>query len=154
MTSLYVAFNRVYNAYDQKATYINVDAIYAIKTIEDYLIDEMELNDLLKTIVDYKEITCDIFSNQNYCKNIFERYNINQVFLVKLSGSNMPTLPNSININQTFKEYITYLNNAIIFDNNTDYVFIVETYELDYGDNDATNDEKDILNKYAYLEVK
>jgi len=158
MTSLYIAFNRVYNAYEKKGTYTNIDALYGIKTISDYLIDEMKFNGLLNNFGSdyYQEITCrSIFDDdddaEKYCNNIFDQYNISKIFLVKLNIANkMPDLPNNININQTFKDYITYLNNAITFDNDTDYVFIVETYTINTDDDSKNN----ILNKYAYLEVK
>lgn len=144
MTSLYVLFNRVYNNYELKETYTNVDAIYALKTIEDFLIDEMKLNAWLKG--NTREIKCDDMSDVNYCNNIFSQYNINRVFFVKLSDSSneVPSLPNDVN--QTFKDYITYLNNAITFGDDTNYILVTETYE--------NSSDKNILNKYAYLEIK
>ena len=44
MVSLYVAFNRVYAAYDLKESYTNIDAVYGIKAVEDYFIDNMQFN--------------------------------------------------------------------------------------------------------------
>lgn len=143
MTSLYVVFNRVYNNYELKQTYTNVDAIYGLKTVEDYLIDEMLLYNLLKTTTTNNEIICQ--SGDTYCNNIFKQYNFNKVFFVKLNNSNeVPSLPN--NVNQTFKDYVTYLNNAVSFEINTDYILIAETKTI--------STESQILNRYAYLEIK
>jgi len=161
MTSLYIAFNRVYGFYDKKENYTSVDAIYGIKTIEDYMIDNDKFNSVLNSMRtdtdDYKEVVCtssDFFvipdgsSEDSYCTKIFTQYNIYKMYLVKLSNSK--TLPDlsDLTINQTFKEYISYLNNAVTF--NSSFVFLVETYEIE-----TTNeDDKKLLNKYAYLEVE
>ena len=88
MTILYLAFNRVYNVYENKAKYTNIDAIYALKTIEDYMIDEMKLTKFISDYGNsyYVEIECsneNAFFNQIYCESIFTQYNINKMFLLK-----------------------------------------------------------------------
>ena len=149
MTSLYVVFNRVYNNYRIKNTYVNVDAIYALKNFEDYLIDEFKLNSLLKELSSgYKEITCEGLGLSNNCDTLFTVYKINKLYLVKKNDNKIDEISDP-DINQTFKDYITYLNNNIVNASTSDYLFIVETYSID-SDNDS---DKKILNKYAYLEL-
>jgi len=153
MSSLYIAFNRVYNFYDKKETYTNLDAIYGIKTIEDYMIDEMILNGLLSSVSDV-EINCEssntVFDNVQdvYCENIFNQYKINKMYLMIKQANNKLNRPDGIN--ESFRDYITYLENVVITNSTSNYLFIVETYEIE-----TTNEnDKKILNKYAYLEVK
>ena len=152
MTTLYVAFVKVYNNYELKETYTNIDAVYAVKTIEDFLIDDFKIVNLLNNSSEYNEINCSSFSDVNYCNNVFSRYNINKIYLLKLNNSNdrVPDLPSDVN--QTFKDYIIYLNNAVSFDDEISHIFVIETYEI--SDEDNGIEEKDILNRYAYLEVK
>jgi len=146
MTSLYVAFNKVYNYYELKESYTNVDAIYAIKTIEDYLIDTDNLNVKLKGLTVgnlYQEIPKGATGSITY--KIFNEYKINKMYLIKVKGDGSE-ISKPGGISQTFVEYIDYLNDAVIDLNQQTYLFVVETYE--------SASDKNILNKYAYLEVK
>lgn len=157
MVSLYVAFNRVYDAYDLKEKYTNIDALYAINTVENQLIDEMKFSEVLPTTTSWKLIECSVFGNEsstpyNYCDSVFTRYKINKLYLLKKENliSGMDN-----NINQTFKDYANYLNNAVTFNDDSKYIFLVETYEFSTdNDGDGIKENTDILNKYAYLEVK
>ena len=143
MTSLFVAFNRVYNAYDKKSKYVDIDGIYALKLLEDYMIDELMLNTLIKNNTSYTEIDCNEMGNDKfkaYCNSVFEEYNINNVYLVK----ELEELKNDVD-NQTFVEYIEYLINVGVA-NDEKILFIIETYSIE--------GEEDNFNKYAYLPVK
>lgn len=151
MTTLYILFNRVYNTYELKSTYTNVDAIYTIKTIEDFFVDNMKMNELFGDD-DYKKIVCgDYFSGTTLasCNDIFNQYKVSGFYLLnKKSGHELSEISG---VNQTFKDYIKYLNNAVIKKDSEGYWFVIETYEI--GENPDDNKAK-ILNKYAYLEVK
>lgn len=151
MTSLYVLFNRVYNTYELKATYTNVDAVYTIKTIEDFFVDNMKINELFSDVPS-KEVKCgDYFSGTilGSCEDIFNQYKVSGLYLMKKqSGDELSEISG---VNQTFKDYIKYLNNAVIKKEAEGYWFVIETYEI--GNNPDNNKAK-ILNKYAYLEIK
>lgn len=159
MTSLYVVFNRVYNAYERKSTYSNVDAIYALTLLRDNMIEKTTTNsflydDLVKNVEtnNYLEITCDINDSfKNFCDEVFEKYNINKVYIVKNTESSLEMLKNQ-NINQTFKDYIDYLKNTLNFtDDNQDIysnILVVETYTVDTSDEELS---RKTFNKYAYL---
>lgn len=165
MTSLYVAFIRLYNAYDKKSSYTNLDAIYALSMIENYMIGVETTNsfmydDLIKEVRNstngYKEITCSVMGNQdykNFCNIVFEEYNINKMYIVdnSLNSTSLEKIKNTESINQTFKDYIDYLLNiginkdGFLEDGHYSELLIAETYsEVDI-------ENKDINNKYAYL---
>ena len=61
MTSLYVAFVRVYKVYDIKDKYSNVDGIYALNMIMDYYVDNITINNIRK-IAQIILIIVNIFS--------------------------------------------------------------------------------------------
>lgn len=153
MISLYVVFNRVYNAYDLKEKYTDIDGIYGIKAVEDYFIDNMVFNYLIKDMNEssdvYVEVKCDGYFEDNaltYCDNIFSTYKVNKLYLVKKDGDQLPSddkMPSAVN--QTFIDYFDYVRNAIELENDG-YIFLLETYELD--------SDKNVLNKYSYLEIK
>lgn len=163
MTSLYVVFNRVYNAYERKGQYTDIDAIYALKMLEDHFIDEkdsnkkIKLNELIKNTTSYMEIKCD--TSDKYCNLLFEKYNTNAIYLVKNDKNTLQDFKGVV-INETFKEYIEYLINIRNSDgnftengNSYSHLFIIETYTIDLSDGETKeNSEKTkMLNKYAYL---
>ena len=80
MISLYVAFNRIYGAYESKKTYMDIEPIYAIDIIKDYLIDEFLIEDILSdadnngivNVISNKEIKIELKDYHSYHKNHFE----------------------------------------------------------------------------------
>ena len=63
MTSLYILFNRVYNAYDRKSNYIDVDSIYALKMLTDAMIDTRIVVDANERT--YEDGTHPLFETSN-----------------------------------------------------------------------------------------
>lgn len=160
MISLYTLFNRVYNSYDKKNTYNDIDSIYALKMIEDYFVDkidtDMEFNKLIKNTTTFKEIKCE---SDEYCDNLFKEYNINSIYIVKNNENSLNELKNNVT-HETFKDYIDYLMNIGIhttnfLEDNKVYseLLVLETYTIDVN-NESDNDNKKILNKYAYLPIR
>lgn len=128
MTSLYIAFTRIYKVYDMKSKYSNIDGIYALNTIRNYYIENITLNKLindsttntpyyidLKTDTENTKKYCSTLEGINYCNNIssvIKNYNINSLYIVKVDSNlqqGLKNLRNSDNITETFKEYIDYL---------------------------------------------
>ena len=146
MTSLYIVFNRVYTAYDKKGKYTDVDAVYALKMMEDYMIDETTFNEKLKNTNtnSFVEITC---TTETYCESVFDEYNVNKMYIVKNEENALNHLIEE-KINETFKEYLEYLINIGVFEETYSHLLVVETYAID------DENEKDIFNKYAYLPIK
>lgn len=162
MTSLYIVFNRVYNAYDKKSTYTDVNSIYALKMIKDYMIDiesnnTFMLDNLVNSNTTFTSVECSTenTSFNSYCDSIYEEYNVNEMYIVKNNEASLNSLKNNVT-NQTFKEYIEYLVNIGVyksdyFEDGAKYsdLLIIETHSIDSGD----KEDKKILNKYAYLPV-
>lgn len=138
MISLYVAFNKVYTAYEEKNNYTNIDGIYALKLITDDYINKLEFNDLLNNTTSYSEITNP--EDESYIASVFKEYRINKVYLVNSSKIN--DLIKSKEINPTFIDYIDYLTKKRIIRHNN-YVLLVE----------ITIDSKNKVYNYAYLEI-
>lgn len=144
MVSLYVAFNKVYSAYTLKNKYTDIDLLYAANAVQDYLIDNLTLNDIVSnTLIDLSE-GIDLVSSSyadNYCTNIFTNYNIEHMYMIKLGETpkaeeiiNKLTDPNQT-FNQTFKDYINYLETSgKLNDGSNKYIFLLEAKENDLYD--------------------
>ena len=141
MISLYVAFNKVYTAYEEKNNYTNIDGIYALKLIKDDYVNNLKLNDEIKKLPDYnycKEIEDP--EDSSYLGNVFTEYKINKVYLIKTDQTD--NLMSASELNQTFKDYIDYLVKKEIT-MNSDYMLLIE----------ITIDSKNKIYNYAYLEI-
>ena len=165
MTSLFIAFERVFNVYDKKSNYTDLDAVYALKMIEDYMIDEIDsegnvmINKILVDNTYFTKISCD---GNKYCDSVFNEYNVNSIYLVKNNEESLIKLKDSVDgsgkyiLNETFREYIEYLMNIGIhtrdfLEDNKIYsdLLLIEVYSIDTN----VEDDKEILNKYGYLPV-
>lgn len=158
MTSLYVAFTRVYKVYDMKSKYSNIDGIYALNTIKNYYIESVTINKLINdstnTFIDLKDDLensksyCNVLNidseNINYCEKIdsvIKKYNINKLYAIDInklynSRNNIDELLNEMNVSETFNDYIKYL-----------------IYTLDYNNYSGDEYESDITN-YRYKNMK
>ena len=145
MTSLYVAFNRVYKAYESKTRYTNIDGIYALRLMEDYLVNDMQMNTKINNTSTYTEITCVTGNNYDYCDNIRVKYGVNKIYLAK--NTEYKRIKNISGINQTFKDYIDYLGNSVDF-TDTDYGYLL------IGEFVGTTNSSDKIYNYAYLKIK
>ena len=70
MTSLYVAFSRVYKVYDMKSKYSNIDGIYALNIIKNYYIENITINKMINDSSTYIDLKKDIENSNKYCKSI------------------------------------------------------------------------------------
>lgn len=111
MTTLYVLFNRVYNAFELKSSYSDVNSIYALNVIRDYFIETEVKQDgksvgflynLLINHVEkgdgygYIEIKENMFDDgdefglklddidkfNKYMKNVFKEYKISKIYMI------------------------------------------------------------------------
>ena len=74
MTSLYVAFSRVYKVYDMKSKYSNIDGIYALNIIKNYYIENITINKMINNSSTYIDLKNDIENSNKYCSTL----NINE----------------------------------------------------------------------------
>ena len=153
LIGLYATFSRLYNLYNIRTTYFDIDGIYAIKGIINNLLigSNPKLNSVLsrvgrtpKSIINGAACDTNIFNDGNskdYCASLVTTYNVNKMYVVKYNKDSVRKLKNEANIHQTFKDYIDYVSNYYPFnDSNADdslenkiniddgykYLFIVE----------------------------
>lgn len=140
MVSLYVAFNKVYSAYTLKNKYTDIDLLYAANAVQDYLIDNLTLNNIVigltseYQLVDLKDTGT---LNDPYCTNIFTNYNIEHMYMIKLGESPKAEeiIKKLTEPNQTFKDYINYLETSgKLNDGSNKYIFLLEAKENDLYD--------------------
>lgn len=137
LIGLYATFTKLYNAYNIRTTYFDIDGIYAIKGMIDHLIDNGEINGIinnLKNMETQKLIKLidkgKYFRGKTdeYCNSLTELYNIDNMYIVKYEKEEVLKI-NKEEINQTFKDYLTYISTYYSFDLEEDgynYLFIVE----------------------------
>lgn len=136
LVSLYVGFARVYKAYEERSSFFDTDSIYALKSIEDTLIDDMVFNELVKRIDSDNYI---YFSNgsiaidndyvKEYIKKIMENYNIEYFYLTKYDSNSLNTIINLDNDNIVFNDFLSYLNKNLDFTEEYNYIFSSKTID-------------------------
>lgn len=135
LIGLYTTFTRLYNLYNIRATYFDIDGVYAIKGMVDHLIDTGNINVQLGKLENndtsnYASIVSAgkcIDSNDDYCSSLKNFYNIENMFIVKYDKNKVDLVGKGVT-NQTFKDYIDYISNYYAFNDEDGYVylFIVE----------------------------
>ncbi len=136
LVSLYVGFARVYKAYEERSSFFDTDSIYALKSIEDTLIDDMVFNELVKRIdsdnyiyFSNGSITIDNDYIKEYIKKIMENYNIEYFYLTKYDSNSLNTIINLDNDNIVFNDFLSYLNKNLDFTEEYNYIFASKTID-------------------------
>ena len=139
MILLYSSFNRLSNNYKIRNSYYNLDATYATKEMIDSMLksNELDINTFINdtfynnyySYIIKKEgdlINCKISNGQ--CTSIKDLYSIENMIFSEYDQESLKHLKNSESINQTFKEYIEYLDKYYdIKKTEDDYSYIVIT---------------------------
>lgn len=110
IVGLYSGFANTYKAYELRSSYYDAKTVYALKNLEDFLVDEMLLNSLVTTTnFKYIELTKDKVTD-NYHKafidNFYTTYNINKVYLLKYSEANINEF--AATLDDEFKKYLEF----------------------------------------------
>jgi len=129
LTSLYVSYNKIITSYKQVINYYDVGFVYKLG----YYYKTLHKNNLLDGVIST--------TNENDYTNLKNKLNIETneaIYLVK--DINSLNKVSNTNINQTFKEYIKYVQDSVEIEDN--YFLIGETCQ---------NNKKNC--KYGYLEV-
>ncbi len=160
LVGLYTIFNRMYIVYTERSYYNNIDAVYALKTIYNYLIENNQLsvaiNDGLRESDDYSSLEnsvklmyqsgsqwyCNGYIDTGVCSALGSFYSIQKVILtrydenaftnVKVSGVNTSDNLFSRYDGEVIISYFDYLFNSMDFDEDFNYLFIIE---LKIGEN-------------------
>ena len=135
LIGLYATFTKLYNAYNIRTTYFDIDGIYAIKGMISHLIDNGEINNIIKTLKSPSNDYIQLISTtgckdtgDTYCSSLKNSYTIENMYIVNYKKESITNLSDDVN-NQTFKDYLTYISTYYSFDLEEDgynYLFIVE----------------------------
>ena len=133
IVSLYAGFAKVYKAYEERSSFFDTDSIYALKSIEDTLIDEGLFNNIINEIntsnyVSYlaENLTDDSYIN-SYLKELLGNYNIEYFYITKYDNASLTTIIESDANNIIFNDFLKYLQKNLTFDNNYNYIFLSKT---------------------------
>lgn len=133
LVSLYAGFAKVYKAYEERSSFFDTDSIYALKSIEDTLIDEGLFNNIINEIntsnyVSYlaENLTDDSYIN-SYLKELLGNYNIEYFYITKYDNASLTTIIESDTDNIVFNDFLTYLQKNLNFDDNYNYIFLSKT---------------------------
>lgn len=131
LVGLFTSYNRTYLRYKERSNYYNVDNAYACNYLKDLLI---ESNILYTNTSNHYSIDGTI---NDKISTLFNNYNITSAIVVDLSQTNNISGLITNDMNNTYKDYLKYLNNSIIYDLSQEkYLLIVERKKVI---NDTTN---------------
>ena len=131
--TFYVSYNKIYSAYQTRIDYHDSNALYRLAYFRDKLIEDGTIHSKLNAA---NSNIVNIYSGE------YDSYN-EKIFLInnkKKSISNT-ILNGQSGINQTYKDYVTFLSDSVSLASN--YVMIIERCE-------KSNKDKCT---YEYLEV-
>lgn len=153
LIGLYRTFSRLYNLYNIRTTYSDIDGVYAIKGMIDNLIDNNidnlidnnKMNSTLQQVntnnysqLISKKVCNSANTNTNYCNSLQKLYNIENMYIIKYNKDAVINLKNQ-DINQTFKDYLDYISNYYSF--------------VDSNADDTTDNKVNVDDGYKYLFV-
>ena len=82
---LYVQFSKLNNLYDESYIYNTVEGLYALEDIREYIKTDEQVLQYIDTNIDtlkYIDITdCSVFTNKDYCSNLFKLEGIKYIFI-------------------------------------------------------------------------
>ena len=144
LVSLYVGFARVYKAYEERSSFFDTDSIYALKSIEDTLIDEAVFNNIINEIeingyvlYEKNNISTNSYIN-TYLKTIMENYNIDYFFITKYNLEEIENILDPEFDDVAFEDYLFYLKDNLEYREIYKYIFLSKTSD----------------GRFAYLRVK
>lgn len=136
LVTLFVGLNKVSSAYDNRNKYYDVDSLYIA----------MEINEILK-----RKATIDVLRNNGNIALLYGNgygvdnfmdfyadennigYYISSTYFVPYQSEKLSGLKEE-DINQSFKDYIDYLNGNLDFGRDYDYIIIVERENINDKD--------------------
>ena len=140
LVSLYAGFSNTYKAYEIKSSYYDSKTIYALKNMENFLIDEMILTSYItKPNNFYKKIDTTFSTNTYqtiYIQTFISDYNIQSMYITKYDRSALNALKS--HVDEDYKKYIDYFldDNSNEIDQATKpytFILIAKTNEEKYS---------------------
>lgn len=125
LVGLFTSYNRTYLRYKERRNYYNIDNSYACNYLKELLI---ESNILYTNTDSYYIIDSSVNSKVAVLLN---NYNVSSAIVVDLSQTTNITELITDNMSNTYKDYLKYLNNNIIYDLSQDkYLLIIERQKI------------------------
>lgn len=123
MVGLFVSYNKILIAYQQRAKYYDIDCLYAAQYIQEDLITSGEINQIITNYLKY-----DIYDDyDDYLDDeikIPSDYGVTSVYIFAKGEGNLTLVEKE---KQSFNDYITFLNNRLTGDDTeSEYLLIVE----------------------------
>ena len=113
LVTMYISYGKLFTGFKEKINYYNPDSIYKLANVRDAMIKDGALNTIIKEYTSTIKI-------DSYCKGLCnELKSTNNIYI-----SNYEDLKKINNTNQTFKDYIAFLENNI--ENKNNYYLIIE----------------------------
>lgn len=125
---IYTQFISISNSYNRSFKYNNVNNLYLVENIRQFLINDNSLNRLITSLengqsyIDMTSCSNDYFTEYIYCETLFNYSNAKTVLFTKEDITNLKNTIDNTNYSQNLKSFIKNINNSI--DNN--YRLIVE----------------------------
>lgn len=129
LVTMYIGINRMTAAYDKRNRYYDLDAQQVAMEVNDLLKRDSEQNNFTSLTDNYYSLE-DIEVNYSKLKEVFNSLgeNINTYYVKNEDGFNTMK---SLNINQSFKDYLDYFISKTNFDENYSYFIVVELKKND-----------------------
>ena len=129
LVTMYIGINRMTAAYDKRNRYYDLDAQQVAMEVNDLLKRDSEQNNFT-SLTDNYYLLEDIEVNYSKLKDVFISLgeNINTYYVKNKDGFNTMK---SLNINQSFKDYLDYFISKTNFDENYSYFIVVELKKND-----------------------
>lgn len=105
IVGLYSGFANTYKAYEIRSSYYDAKTVYALKNLEDFLIDEM----LLNNIITPKPLDENAFSNDYYKAFITEfinTYNMDSIYILEYKKTKIEEFQGTLD--KEFQNYIDF----------------------------------------------
>ncbi|MBQ2946827.1 MAG: hypothetical protein IJE04_03135 [Bacilli bacterium] len=82
---LFIQFTNLGKAYDDSYIYNTTEGLYALEDIKEYINTDLDLLLYIEENIEtmkYIDLTdCSLFTNENYCVNLFNLENIDRIFI-------------------------------------------------------------------------
>ncbi len=138
MTSLVIIYSQfvsINNSYNRSFSYNNVNNLYLVKNIRDYL-SEGSLNKLTSAIDENNLLYIDITSCSNeyfteyiYCETLLDAANVKTILFTKEDINQLKDNLNNIDLTEKMKSFINFINST----NENNYRLIVEFNDDTYA---------------------